>query len=371
MEAARNKLNFIYILKFFSSIIIAIFLHWNDHFIKNLGYENLFNFKPLRFLTIRTYILVELFFVIAGLLFYIMSYNKIRNSELNFKDFIIKKISRLFPIIILSTIFMFIGNLILYFFDKPLWSCGTTSLFELFLGILGGRTALTNSTLLNGPIWYISVYLLCIIIAYYLSKKSKKYGDKVYLIPILISVVLYYNSNITTLINYSDIRGLFSFFIGIYIGKFLILYENFNIKQRILTKLISSIFLLLYFTSLYFGRVDAFYTPETFTYSLFVFTPLILFLYGFKHLNKICSLKIFKFLGNISYGIYIWNFPILLALHLLYVFDLFKYDVYNYKLFIMLFVIHINVGILSYIFIEERFKKIKFRHIDKLIDSEV
>lgn len=371
MEKVKNKLNFIYVLKFISSILIAVFLHWNDHLIKNLGYENVSKFRPFKFLTTKTYLLVELFFIISGLLFYIMSSKKIKNNEIKFKDLFIKKLARLLPVIIFSTIFIFICNLILYIFNKDLWSCGTTSLFELFLGLFGGRITLSGISALNGPIWYVSMYLLCIIIAYYLTKKSSKYGDKVFLIPILISLIIFYNFMNIPMFGASLVRSLSSFFIGIFVGKFIILYEDFSLKNKVFTKIISLIMLSIFTICFIFNRVEFFYYPETYSYSLFVFTPLIIFLYGFKHLNKLLSFKLFKFLGDISYSIYIWNFPILIVMHMLYVFKIYKYNVFSYKFFILLFIIHIIIGILSYIFIEKKFKNIKFNFLDKLLNMEV
>ena len=56
---------------------------------------------------------------------------------------------------------------------------------------------------------------------------------------------------------------------------------------------------------------------------------------------------------------------------MLYVFKIYKFNVYSYKLFILLFIIHIIIGILSYLFIEKKFKNIKFKFIDKLLNMEV
>lgn len=366
MDKTRKNLNFIYVLKFMSSIIIAVFLHWNDHFIPNLGYSNIFTNRILVFLTTKSYILVEMFFVISGILYYINSNEKIKNNLITFKDFFVKKMGRLLPVIIFSSIVIFLCNVLLFALGKNLWSCGSTSIFELFISFFSGRMILGDRQYLNAPIWYVNVLLLCFAIAYFLSKKSKKYKDILFLIPIVISLFLLFNP--IYIFNYNIIRGFASFFIGIYTGKFLTIYNDYSDLKKEFVKIISLLLLIIYIIIAYFGKINNFYNPESISYTLFVFVPLIIFLYDFKLLNKFFSFKIFKFLSDISYSIYIWNFPILIALHLLYVFKIINFNIYSYKFFLLLFIIHIIVGTLSYIFIEKKFKNVKFSLITKLLD---
>ncbi len=366
-KETREKLNYFYILKFLASITIAVLLHYSDHFLPNLGLSNTFSNKLVLFLMTRSSVLVELFFIISGILFYISTRKSIINNKSNFSDFISKKIARLFPVIIASIIYVYICNYILFRNHFPLWSDGTVSLFELFMSFFQGKIILTGKASLNGPIWYIGIYIICIIIAYYLTKKSNKYGDKVFLVPIIISLIIYYNFiKISPILNNSLVRGLSAFFIGIFVGKFLNIFNNFEKKKKIIIKIICLLFIIFYIHCFNINKIDYFYSPVSFSYSLFVFTPLIIFMYDFKKLNKLFSHKIFKFLGNISYGIYVWNFPILITTHILYVFNIIHYNVYSKLFLLTLLIVHVIVGTLSYYFIENKFKNIKFAFIKKI-----
>lgn len=92
---------------------------------------------------------------------------------------------------------------------------------------------------------------------------------------------------------------------------------------------------------------------DTFFYAFLVFPELILLLYNCKGLNKICSNVVFNYLGNISFGIYLWNFPILITIHILLVKGV-SINVASYIFIIMLILIHIIVGSISYTLIDKK-----------------
>ena len=338
-------------------------------FLLYLGRSSLSPNKIITFFMNESSVLVELFFIMAGVLFFVSSRTSILNKKSTFDNFIIKKVSRLFPVIIISNIFVYICNFILVKSNMTIWSCGFISLHELFLSFFQGKTIFSGEIRLNAPLWYIGIYMICIVIAYYLTLKSKKYGDKVFLIPIIFSLIIYYNftKNIPIL-SHALVRGLNSFFVGVFVGKFLNLYNDFSKRRKAFTKVICLLFLLFYVYCFHINRINDVYNPSTFTYPLFVFVPFIIFMYGFKNLNKFFSLKIFKFLGNISYGVYVWNFPILLTFYILYCFNVIHYNAYSRLIMLLLFIIHVIVATLSYYFIELKCKNIKFNFIKKLLN---
>ena len=91
----------------------------------------------------------------------------------------------------------------------------------------------------------------------------------------------------------------------------------------------------------------------SFAYTFLVFSPIIILLYDIKWLNRICSNKFIKWLGNISFGIYLWNFPILITLHLLYTFNIMNIPIDSMQFFIINFFIHILIASISNLLIDK------------------
>lgn len=77
-------------------------------------------------------------------------------------------------------------------------------------------------------------------------------------------------------------------------------------------------------------------------------------LYDCKAVNAICSHKVVKYLGNISFGIYMWNFPILITLHILVIIEIIHIDITSYKFMVVLVLIHIMVASVSYGLVDKK-----------------
>ena len=89
---------------------------------------------------------------------------------------------------------------------------------------------------------------------------------------------------------------------------------------------------------------------------MIIFPTLLLFLYDIKWLDRLGKTKLFHFLGNISFSIYIWNFPIIITLTYLIKVGILKYT-HAWKLMLISAVIHLIVGTLSYYLIEQQLSK--------------
>ena len=128
---------------------------------------------------------------------------------------------------------MYLLNLILHHYTGTLWSCGSLSLYDLLIDCMfGGRILFTGNSL-NGPIWYISVLLICYVIAFFISKKIKKYGSYLYICPIIIGLVIFYFNNIQPVIFKIDLaRGLVAFFTGVLLGSFFEIYNAYSRRKK-------------------------------------------------------------------------------------------------------------------------------------------
>ena len=80
--------NFFELLRFIAAILIACFLHFHDHFIPLLKIPN--PFEPYRLLwmfSTQSYVFVELFFIISGILFIHAYYPKIGKAVKEYYSF--------------------------------------------------------------------------------------------------------------------------------------------------------------------------------------------------------------------------------------------------------------------------------------------
>ena len=89
------------------------------------------------------------------------------------------------------------------------------------------------------------------------------------------------------------------------------------------------------------------------TYSIIIFPTLLILLYDIKWLDKLGKTKLFQFLGNISFSIYIWNFPIIIVLTYLIKVGILKYT-HAWELMVISIIIHLVIGTLSYYLIEKK-----------------
>lgn len=94
--------------------------------------------------------------------------------------------------------------------------------------------------------------------------------------------------------------------------------------------------------------------PDKFVfYGVAVFPSLLTALYDRSWLERFCGSKIVKWLGSISYGIYLWNFPICFTIYFLYVANILRADITSYGFVALVVALHIAIAGLSYKFIEK------------------
>lgn len=212
------------LLKFIGAIVIAVFLHYNDHFLPYLGIENPFaSNKFLWHISHYTFVFVEMYFIISGILFDRVYIEKI-NQGMSLELFLMKRVVKLFPLLIVTSIIMYICNMMCFVLSGSLWSCGTLSLWELFGDILfGGKSFLGAAGTLNAPIWYVSVLMPCYIVGYFLAKLNGKWNRKiVFIIPIIAGIMMQYSGLNCVGWNPSIARGYIAFFVGVVLDKLMV-----------------------------------------------------------------------------------------------------------------------------------------------------
>ena len=117
-------------------------------------------------------------------------------------------------------------------------------------------------------------------------------------------------------------------------------------KQKIFSKKSIKIILvgILIIICYYLYHKQIFLVPQYFTAiaSTVIFPLLFIILYGseFAFLKN----KTIRTLGDLSYPIYLWNFPIFITLHLLITLNLLNINILSYHFLFLVAIIHIFVA---------------------------
>ena len=363
MKKENSKYGYFNILRFLGAICIAILLHWNDHMLTALQLNNsLSNHKIIYYLSTHSYVFVEMFYIISGFLFAKVYMNRIiNNKEYSLKKFMLSRYIRIFPLVIISSIVMYLLDMIYYQKFNLFFSCGNLKFIDLLFDVLIGGTNTFGTSIMpiNGPLWYIGPLFICYILAYLLTKIYNKKDNKIlFVLPILVGIFIIKTNFNFFLLNYSVSRGLVAFFVGLLLGNSILTnwIERAEKKQKIIFRIIILLILMLYSYCLFVPNSNLFfgsYYDIVLSYSLIFFPLLIILLFDLKYINNLGNTKIFKFLGNISFGIYIWNFPIMIIFVYLIKANILNVNILSWKFFVLNIVIHIFVGSISYLLIEK------------------
>ena len=319
----NTRYNFLNIYKFIFAIIIACFLHYVDHFIKPLGLINHFkNQNIAEYLTTKSNALTEFFFIASGILFFIAYVPKIKNKKMNFQEFFINRTKRLLPYVAVTSLIIWILQVICYNTTGDTWgSIGTIKFSEVITNILTFGNGIIEKQSLNGPAWYISVLMFCYVIGYFITKLYIKTNNKlVYFIPLIIGLGMHISvpfEGTVIFINCTVARGLINFFEGILIYIILDKYDNINKKLKTTLK-ISSLLIVIISIIILNNPNNFMYIGDIGLYHSFIIMPALIYLsYNSKLIEKISNNKFITYIGNLSFDIYMMNFIVLCTAYII------------------------------------------------------
>ena len=275
--------------------LMIVFYHYDQRLLPNY----ISNFFLLR----ESWIFVEFFFVLSG---FVISYNY--NTIKTKKDFfiyVIKRFSRLYPLLVFSTIFFLISEITInvYF---PQYTNTPEGIWSLLLKTVDTLTFMNSTPVfgngggMNGPSWSISSemisYILFGLITLLVSKRPQ---IVFFIILILISTILfYYNYTFSLPYDFSFLRGLISFPLGVLIHR--IPFSNVKFSKHLELFVPILIIIGMYFLSTNDNRFI-----EILIINLIFFISIHILINTNGSLSKLLDTKLFQFLGKISYSIYL------------------------------------------------------------------
>jgi len=300
---------------------------------------------------------VDIFFVISGYLIIGQIYKKILENRFAFKEFYVKRFKRLFPAyfatIAISSIFAFI-----YFlpgeFQNYTWSLISSCLYisNFYFYTKSGYfdTELQGSPLLHT--WSLSVeeqfYALVPILLVVCYKFFKKKSVLALILVAVISFLLciYFSRTDISFAFFSSVTRFWQFILGGLVS----IYAHQLIKQKAMSEVVSIMSLVTLVACCFLMSHDDFPGIKAIIPTLAT-TLVLAFGKSSYYTYKLLAIRPAKFFGDISYSLYLWHWPVIIFYILHFERDLTAIDK------VVVFGVSTILGIVSYYFIEERFRK--------------
>ncbi len=264
--------------------------------------------KVTQFSFSYTYSMMEFLLLLSG--FQMFKYfSIIRDDQLGFFGFMKKRVKRLYPLYFLSTIAMVLGLMIYPLVANEFWYERRAEGYLIIKNLLMIQTWNTDSSTINGPLWFVSVLAFCLILFYVISRLASKVKDGLWLmgIPVVIGIAFFTSGLPWPLLNQSMCRGYIAFFLGVLVAGFA------NKIKRKNANIYSCIAISCYILLQVFGRKLIYDDTPLLSRSLpalfMLYIPLILLVIHNPVIDKIIGNKVFCGLGAISYALYTLNFP--------------------------------------------------------------
>lgn len=302
---------------------------------------------------------VDIFFVISGYLIMGQIYSKIQQNAFSISNFYVKRFKRLFPAffatVSVSSFFAFS-----YFlpgeFSKYAWSlissCLYVSNFYFYT-----KSGYFDSELQGSPLlhtWSLSVeeqfYAFMPVIMMLAYGAYKRFSIAILSTIGALSFIgcVYLTQSDVSFAFFASFTRFWQFILGGVIAIYGLHFKN----HRTLCELLTTIGVITLLASCFFLTHDEFpgikaVIPTLATVAVLTFSRKGLFIY------RLLSVKPAEFIGNISYSLYLWHWPVIIFYQLYLENELKALDK------VIVLILSILLGVLSYYFVEQRFRKSK------------
>ena len=285
--------------------LLIVFEHYSPVYIPSIIYE----FPLIR----HSYIVVDFFFVLSGYILALKYWESIKDLK-SLKTFYLKRLFRLYPLVLLTSSIMFLIELITYFNFKNVKNdaVGINEIFQRYLNdiFLVNSSNVLGAHAMNIPSWSISAEFFCYLLfgVYLFYFKKVKYLIHFCLLGFII--ISFSNDIGFSTFTFGYIRGIISFLIGVILFKE---QKLLNFKSR---KIHQYYIVILFGLSLYLLKLKITVLNSFLSIALPFFFMLsihnILTCKGFltKFLNKPFITRI----GELSFSIYLNHFLVVLIL---------------------------------------------------------
>ncbi len=283
---------------------------------------------------------VDFFFIISG---YVFSYvYLLENKKIKLKFFFINRFARLYPLHLLTLIIVVFLQLYNNEHFNNYFIHSNNDFYHFFLNLFFiSGWGFEKGPSFNGPIWSVSVEIIIYFIFFFLiiNFKKNRILKSILLIISLIAIQKLSLGELSKYINFNLTNCGILFFEGI-----LVYYLSKNIQKK---KKLISLGVALFIIS-FIGN-----------FKIYIFLPSILIIFlsieGFIK-NKVHSF--FNFLGNLTYGTYLWHLPIQVIIMIIIKKSGTNFAIIDTKFFFITYLtIVLTISIISYYYFELKLRR--------------
>lgn len=271
---------------------------------------------------------VEIFFAISGFVIYWSHAHKLRSpgGGEDFISFILGRIVRIYPLMILTTVCAAIcqwmtlllapnGHLASMKWAMARWHSTLVGFVFSITGLQSGWFSSHDYAAVIGASWYLAILMICYVLFSFIIRSCKEIKLKeniFFFLLMMLGVHLYIYGDLKFPLMYPSCgRGYLNFFAGVFIAQ---IVEIIDTPQKRRTALIcsgGSIALFSFLSWLQHGDSNSLGHVGIAT-SIVLIPSLLLLLTCSKLIFKISNNRFVLYLGNISFGIYLWHLPIVM-----------------------------------------------------------
>lgn len=259
---------------------------------------------------IPAYLAVDFFLVLSG---FILSHRYLYGQRVNFRQFVVARLARLYPLHLL-TLLAFALIYLLRFRSAPDYADGTVATFFAHVSLLQNVGLTTSELTWNAPSWSISVELWVNIVFFALiSRRTPSWLLATAAVASLAYITAVDGTLAVSLHNYFGflnsglLRGFASFLLGVVAYR---AHLQWSQRQGASAGIIVAARALLLALSIAFMTVPLSETRELEFFAPFVFAACVV-LFAVDSQRWMHWLRPLSHLGTISYSVYLIHYPLL------------------------------------------------------------